>query len=873
MGEEDVVALNYANIVERLIALHEAQKATGGATDTSGNAPSKSVFEPEELAVYQTELARKHTKEREDLEKRLAETHANLTLLQYNAETELEERKAELRLKKLLEAQEVELTARRELADFEAELALAADPKAMEALEAAQVQKAQIEAEQKNMQELHKSKQELETRRINYIAAEERKLKRKNNGEISAEERANIIKQANEKYVLDKKNLDELTKERKKQEEKDQKEKKKAEKEAHRGTIENAVTAPLSREDNLVDRFKTLYKETEVEKENGTTTHSFVKALDVATTALSSMIQKLEKQIDDIAKSKSAVDTRLQGTSDKAVKTYDGSYWDQLVKDMTSISAVNPFFKQEDFSANIKKLVERGIAFDLEQRAFLMTIQDKIATTFDAADGTLLRLIRIQQSDTTAGRLGMEAALNAFLNEMYANTEYLQGVAKDVRSSLGEMQALMDSATEATEVEYEVQKWLGSLYSVGMSQSAVNSISQALGQIAAGQIEGLTGGGAGNLLVMAANEAGLAIADILAGGLDSTETNKLMRSIINYLAELAESSKDNNVVQQQLASVFGVKASDLKAATNLKTDNSIEATYSNTLSYDNMLNALYGMAGTMGERTSIAEKMTNIWNNVQYTLAGSVASSPAAYGILKGASLLDSAVGGIPIPDIHLFGNAVALNTTIADLMRVGALGTGILGSIGSLASGLGNSFSGRAMLEQVGISSGTGLTITPRGDGLSDRLMIGGGYKSTSDSGYIGYAGNSSGSDVYNATLKEAEDSKNQLMVEAQEQSAANQVDNISATVLKIYELLDEVAHGNGCLRVRVDSYGLTSTGGGAQGGVGALENLGNNSLGGNSSLLNASSGANEHGLSSGGVNSGGVGSSINFGGWTMTV
>ena len=46
---------------------------------------------------------------------------------------------------------------------------------------------------------------------------------------------------------------------------------------------------------------------------------------------------------------------------------------------MTSVGAVTPFFKQEDFANNIKSLVDRGIAFDLKQRAFLMTIKDKIA--------------------------------------------------------------------------------------------------------------------------------------------------------------------------------------------------------------------------------------------------------------------------------------------------------------------------------------------------------------------------------------------------------------------------------------------------------------------------------------------------------------
>jgi hypothetical protein len=66
--------------------------------------------------------------------------------------------------------------------------------------------------------------------------------------------------------------------------------------------------------------------------------------------ALSDLAQQLETKIDTIAGFKGEVDTRLQGSSNK---TSNGSYWDQLVKDMTSVGAVNPFFRQEDFANNI----------------------------------------------------------------------------------------------------------------------------------------------------------------------------------------------------------------------------------------------------------------------------------------------------------------------------------------------------------------------------------------------------------------------------------------------------------------------------------------------------------------------------------------
>ena len=102
-------------------------------------------------------------------------------------------------------------------------------------------------------------------------------------------------------------------------------------------------------------------------------------------------------------------------------------------------------------------MVSQGIAFNVEQRAALDVMKDKIATTFDAANGTLLRLVRIQEQDTTAGRLGMESALTAFLNNMYQTTEYMEGLAAQVKGNLEEAMSLM-TGENALSFEYQVQK-------------------------------------------------------------------------------------------------------------------------------------------------------------------------------------------------------------------------------------------------------------------------------------------------------------------------------------------------------------------------------------------------------------------------------
>ena len=290
------------------------------------------------------------------------------------------------------------------------------------------------------------------------------------------------------------------------------------------------------------------------------------KGLSAMTSALSDLAKKLDKSIDDIGSHLGTIDTRLQGS--KNATNFAGSYWSKLNDDLNKLVGVSPFIKQEKVVENLESLVKKGIAYNVEQRAFLQTISERIASTFNAADGTLLRLIRIQQQDSTAGRLGMESALNSFLNNMYETSEYLSDLAASVRGSLAEAEALMDTAA-ATELEWQVQKWLGSMYSVGVSDKTVQSIADAVGKIASGDIGGITSGGTGNLVIMAANEAGLSIQDILKEGLDSSNANRLMTKMVDFLAKIYNNAKDSKVIQQQLANVYGLSASDLKALTNL----------------------------------------------------------------------------------------------------------------------------------------------------------------------------------------------------------------------------------------------------------------------------------------------------------------
>lgn len=122
-----------------------------------------------------------------------------------------------------------------------------------------------------------------------------------------------------------------------------------------------------------------------------------------------------------------------------------------------SATMLSPLVREQTLIDNIMAAVDKGIARDVQQMGMLETVKNKIATTFDTFDGTMLRLIRIHDKNTAAARLGMEASLNSFLNQMYESTEYLNSLTNSVRSSLEEAQALM-IPEDAVDFEYQVQK-------------------------------------------------------------------------------------------------------------------------------------------------------------------------------------------------------------------------------------------------------------------------------------------------------------------------------------------------------------------------------------------------------------------------------
>ena len=491
---------------------------------------------------------------------------------------------------------------------------------------------------------------------------------------------------------------------------------------------------------------------------------------------LTAALNRLDGSINKYSQYSAGINARLQGSGSLMERAIWGqNRFGAIESNLTTAIGVNPYFKTETMLDNLQSLVEAGIASNIEQRAFLQTAKDDIATTFDVANGALLRIIRLQQSDSTAARLGMEAYLTRFLNELVENTEYLTQTFDTVQEALLEASSFMDTKA-STEFEYIVQKWLGALTGVGLSDVTATNIAQALGFLGSGNVEALGGSNLQNLLVMAASRSGLNYADLLGGGLSAQTADVLMRSLVEYMMEIGSSS--NNVVRSQFAQTFGLSYSDLRAAQQLSS--SLGDISGNFLSVQGMYQELGSQLNSLPGRINIAQMIDTIWSNIEFGLASNIAKNPALAAIWKVTDLIQENTGGINVPFISAMGTGFDLNTTIENLVKLGVVGTSSLGMIGDLISGISSTFMPSSMLWKLGITSG--LASVSRGTGLGGRAA----GLSTSTS--VVTKSTSSGEDISQGALAGAQDNAREE-VKGQQEEQENPADTIKAYLIDSFD------------------------------------------------------------------------------------
>lgn len=450
--------------------------------------------------------------------------------------------------------------------------------------------------------------------------------------------------------------------------------------------------------------------------------------------------QSVEAAIDTVGQYKSFIDARLQGTQ--------SSYTD-VAKTLKSTLAISPYVKQTEVLKKLNAAVDKGIAYNVEQRAFLATMTDKIVSTFDAFDANLLRIIRLQQADTTAARMGMEAELLQFFNQTFSDNSYLKEGYDTVSAALVDANAQM-TRDMSISFEFNVQKWMGSLASLGFGTDTIQTIAQGINYLGSGNVQALAGDTQlQSLLAMSASRAGLSYSDLLVKGIDDSSVNELLKSMVEYLAEIAKD--ENAVVKAAYGDVFNFSQSDLRAIKNL-TSSDITNISNQTMSYSKAMTEIQSQLDQIGSRLSHTELMDNVFDNFMYTTAESLARDPISALMWKTLSLIEGATGGIEIPFMNVYGFGLDLNMSVESLLKTGMFGLSVLGQVGNMASSF---FSGGGL----SLDAWGGTEYTKRGGNFTS--TVGGVQSSVSGSKAVT---SSSSSDTKKQALSSTEeDQENQ--------------------------------------------------------------------------------------------------------------
>lgn len=334
------------------------------------------------------------------------------------------------------------------------------------------------------------------------------------------------------------------------------------------------------------------------------------------------------------------VDARLYGTNLTFTK---------MQKDITNTLGSSRYVSQQKMIDNLYKLTESGIAFNLEYRAWLETVSDKMVTTFDSLDTTLTRLVRLQQADISNASLGSEALLTRFLNSKFKDTSYLNNLYDSVAGILVDSTS-QQSATNSIGYQFAIQKWLGALSSVGMSDSAVQSIATALNWLGSGNVSQLNSNSqAATLLNLSAQKAGLSYSDMLLNGTNADNINKLMKAMVIQLQDISKNTKGNQVVKSAWGDILNFSMSDIRAINNL-TNSDISSIYNTKATYSSSIKELNNQTNYISKRTSTAEQIDNVINNTLFGVGAGIASSPTRYMGWKAGGILNDVgdrVGGL----------------------------------------------------------------------------------------------------------------------------------------------------------------------------------------------------------------------------------
>lgn len=384
---------------------------------------------------------------------------------------------------------------------------------------------------------------------------------------------------------------------------------------------------------------------------------------------LNRLFSELEGAVDSAvntyAASMGKVNARLYGTDDMT--------FESILSDLRDTVGSSMVVNQASMIGKLVELTQKGVVYNLEQRALLATLSEDLVPTFEVLGNNIERMIRLQQADITLSRMGAEAQLQQVLNSVFKDSSYLNNTYDDVYSAITDALAMQADTDQATQFGYTVQKWLGGLYSVGFD--AATSLANAINLLGTGNVNALNEQQT-TLLAMSASRAGLSYSSLLNEGLTAENTNALFKSMIEYLQDIANNTS-GNVIKSEWGNILNISMADWKAIQNLS-ESDISNLYNSAITQQSA-ETLVGdtLMSILPTRIHTSEMINNAIDNTMLNFGMSIASNPDKYsqwkllnlagGLATSFSGDSSVTGGI----LNMFSSAATFATFAEDILKI----------------------------------------------------------------------------------------------------------------------------------------------------------------------------------------------------------
>ena len=431
----------------------------------------------------------------------------------------------------------------------------------------------------------------------------------------------------------------------------------------------------------------------------------------------------------NVEKLASSLQSSLSGQLDSTINSYINNYqsmisslvgankdWESITDNLNNALSANSLVRQENVYKNLTELIKAGISENVEQRAFLETISDDLNLLLDTQTGSLARLIRLQDASIAENRVAIEYSLREFLNQNYSTSEYIKDSYLKVADSISELQAI-NTTSIASSIESALQTWLGSYYSVGVSDSTISNLASAINSLGTGDLSNINSN-ISKLVMMGAATSGKSYGNLLTNGITAEDVSAIMSGITDY----AKSIEGNNVVRSQWASLFGLSISDLEALKNLNIAN-------NTQTVSSDINKLFDAYANFVPTTV---GLKNTFENLMFTTATNIASNDALYGSYFVTDILEKSGIGSALSSLGSSITSMGLKKTGGALQVAGTainysklipylggllstvIGDNALGNLGDRNS-VSSAYANLGGTLVAGASAGSSVTMTPK--------------------------------------------------------------------------------------------------------------------------------------------------------------